>query len=214
MQKQFLASLIIFLFIQVAAVHAQKWKATEETDEETEIVDIPAFNQESTYISIGYGFGSYFRTFNFDSQITTIGPLYAKIEKPITDQFGIGINMAFSKNTVRENYSYTTDNGFVSVEEITDINILSILARLTWHYGNFKTFDPYMGFGMGYRLVQSNNIQNSPFNNSDSDDFRNNIPFGFDFTLGARYFFSPQVGVYTEFGIAQSVGQFGICAKF
>jgi len=40
------------------------------------------------------------------------------------------------------------------------------------------------------------------------------MPFGFEFTLGARYFFSNNIGVYAEVGAAKSVMQGGLVAKF
>lgn len=214
MKKQFISLIILSLFAQISFVYAQKSRTLfiEENEDEPEF--IPAYNQESTYFSLGYGFGSYYRAFRFNNDQSIIGPLYLKIEKPVSDRFGIGFNMAYSNLKITENSGYYNGMTYEEFEEKINVNIFSILARLNWHYGNFKDFDPYMGFGMGYRMVQSRYIQKSPFNNSGFDEFGITIPFGFDFTIGARYFISPQVGVYTEFGVAQSVGQFGICARF
>jgi hypothetical protein len=40
------------------------------------------------------------------------------------------------------------------------------------------------------------------------------MPLGFESTLGARYMFTPNIGLYSEVGIAKAAFQFGLNAKF
>lgn len=199
------------IFFQISFLHAQKFKSNDSNEV---LDDRLAFEENDLFVTLGYGYGSFYFVVNSQDQLRITGPIYAKVEKAISNRLGIGINMAYSQNRSSSEYYFYNGNETIAYTEIIDVNLLSILARLTWHYGDFKDFDPYMGFGMGYRLAQERYVQKAPFNNSSNNNIRNNIPFGFDFTIGARYFFTPQIGIYTEFGVAQSVGQIGFCAKF
>jgi hypothetical protein len=39
-------------------------------------------------------------------------------------------------------------------------------------------------------------------------------PIAFELTYGGRYYFTDNIGVYGEIGIARSYLQLGLCAKF
>jgi opacity protein-like surface antigen len=166
-----------------------------------------AFEQGKSQVSAGYGFGNFiqavFSTYevyeDFSSSIT--GPMFVKYEFGVSEKIGFGINFAFASASV----SYK--DVFAENQSI-NWSTWSGLARINRHFGSHEKFDPYIGLGVGYRSA------NWKFSESDLDVDNNLMPFGFESTLGARYMFTPNVGLYSEVGIAKAIFQFGLNAKF
>ncbi|MCB0395659.1 MAG: outer membrane beta-barrel protein [Flavobacteriales bacterium] len=179
-----------------------------------------AFETGNSNIQIGYGFGNFvqaiFKTYEttYDEfKFKGTGPLFFKYEYAVNDKIGIGLNVAY----IGAEVSYTdkdhiTSNGEFYKETIKWSNI-SALARMNLHFGDNDKFDPYWGFGLGYRTGNTTYDDNDPdYDNSAS--LKSYIPFGFETTLGARYFFSDNFGLYAETGLAKAVFQVGLDIKF
>ncbi|MBX2978350.1 MAG: outer membrane beta-barrel protein [Flavobacteriales bacterium] len=179
-----------------------------------------AFQEGGHTVSVGHGavtfLGNLNRTFDLytDLNYKGLGPLYLKYEYGVTDRIGLGVNIAYATNEWSYRYQGTDENGNAAqYTESTERNTYSVLARFNYHFGNSDRFDPYFGFGMGYRDA------NWKFNSSDPNggsgvEVKSLMPFGFEFTLGARYFFTDNIGLYAEVGGAKSVFQGGLVAKF
>lgn len=179
-----------------------------------------AFTKSYSLISAGYGISDFsIENYTFsildDIHITrTTGPVFIKYEHGLTDHLGMGINFAI----LQSEYTYLTQYdsaGISAYKNVEDSYIrYSVLARLNYHFGTFSRFDPYIGMGLGYRspleiiITEQTGASTSLHIHSDS-----NI-FGFEFTLGARYFISENFGLYAEFGLAKAPVQAGLVLKF
>ena len=71
--------------------------------------------------------------------------------------------------------------------------------------------DPYWGIGAGYKTGKWTFDSNDP--DFGKTAFKTPIPFGFETTVGLRYYFTDMIGFYAELGIAKSVIQGGIAIK-
>jgi opacity protein-like surface antigen len=178
-----------------------------------------AFYINDTYMSVGVGFGSLILNNSIgqnstNESVRNTGPFYAKIENAVSDRLGFGMNIAYSNVKYSRDYINYLYQGNATIQiiepEEVDINLVAILARINWHYGSNNKLDPYMGLGMGYRNISYRYIKRSKYNTSDDFKNLNMIPLGFEFTIGARFLFNESWGGFTEFGFAQSVGQFGL----
>jgi len=179
-----------------------------------------AFQEGDHAISVGHGavtfLGNLNRTFDSytDMGYKGLGPLYLKYEYGVTDRIGLGINFAYATNEWSYRYETTDDQGNTTTyRESTERDTYSVLARLSYHFGNSERFDPYFGFGVGYRDANWKMNTSGPGGGS-GVELKSLMPFGFEFTLGARYFFSNNIGVFAEVGAAKSVMQGGLVAKF
>jgi opacity protein-like surface antigen len=174
-----------------------------------------AFTEGSHSFSVGHGFGTFLGglSSNFDQfgdvKYTGTGPLYVKYEHAVNDHIGLGVNVAYAANK----WAYNYENDGARYTETTERTTYSILARFNYHFGNSDKFDPYLGLGMGYRDANWDIRSDSPYGNS-GVTFKSLIPFGFELTVGARYFFLENLGVYAEMGGAKSVFQGGLAARF
>lgn len=220
MNRVMLFFAISFLF--ASPLLSQKLINYGDDEEEAEVKKIDtrsAFEINDTYISAGVGFGSLFLNnvgFQFASNesIRNTGPFYVKIENAVSDRLGFGLNIGYSNVKYTRDYINFINQGNQTIQindpEEVDINLVAILARINWHYGSNKKLDPYMGLGMGYRNINYRYIKRSQFNTYDEFKDLNRVPLGFEFTIGTRFMFSEKWGGFAEFGLAQSVGQFGL----
>ena len=80
------------------------------------------------------------------------------------------------------------------------------------HFGVKEKLDPYWGIAAGYRIASYTQTSTDP--DYDFESFTSPLNVGFETTLGLRYYFTDNIGVYGEIGLAQSVLQLGLAVKF
>jgi opacity protein-like surface antigen len=184
----------------------------------------PAVIQDNVMISVGYGFpnvvGSFFKQLEdeLNEKTTSFGPAYAKFEYIISPKNGIGLNVAYASHKseytdIGSTYdintgTYTDVSYDAKVERVT----YSFLLRYNYHFSNSEKMDAFFGVGMGYRYAKWKQTSDNPdaFLNLDIPNF---FPFGFETTIGMRYFATKNLGIYAEAGWAKSPIQFGLTLK-
>jgi opacity protein-like surface antigen len=181
-----------------------------------------AFSEGGHTISAGYGFVTFMGALkssvedndeNNNIKFKNFGPLYFKYEYGVAEHIGLGINFAYATNEISYNYDDIDDNGNdVVYKEVDTRKTYSILARVNFHFGDAEKFDPYLGVGLGYRDAKWTFESNDP--DGFNADYKTLVKFGFETTVGVRYFFSDNFGLYGEVGGAKSIVQLGLCGKF
>ena len=84
-----------------------------------------------------------------------------------------------------------------------DVSAIPILARFAWHPNwGVKNLDTYLSVKAGYSIMQ---LKYSGAGMSFTAD-GGGISFGGD--IGARYFFTPTIGIFAEMGALMAMGQF------
>jgi opacity protein-like surface antigen len=196
--------------IKLSAADSTRRKAESSPQITTER---PAFAEKDVFLSVAYGFGNFLRsTFEASgvekgNQVrTSIGPLMAKGEWALSNNLGFGVNFAMMslKNEWTDTMANTSGTG--------TYNGWSALARVNYHMKPGRFFDPYLGFGVGYRRDQ---IKESTSNPSSGNKFEEEvllIPFnlGMDLTIGFRLMATERLGMMMETGIAKGIVQLGL----
>jgi len=173
----------------------------------------PAFEEKDVFVTVAYGFGNFLRsTFEASgvekgNQVrTSIGPLMAKGEWALSNNLGFGVNFAIMslKNEWTDTFSRTTGSGTYSG--------WSALARVNYHMKPGRFFDPYLGFGVGYRRDRIKESTSDPSTGNKFEEDVLLIPFnlGMDLTLGFRLMVTERLGMMMETGIAKGVVQLGL----
>lgn len=191
--------------------------------------------QTSTYtkgdilFSGAYGFATPYKLISaFDFTTTTgivglksnvISPIYGKFEYMIGNRVGLGINGAMLLSTHTFGFNYSIDTMQYSTNVKYSRRAMSALIRVNYHFLNSERSDLYAGIGFGFRQ----NFTKFTVNNNDETVISKLasrvpttiLPIGMDFTLGYRFYATPQLGIFTEIGLAKSIGQIGItyCIK-
>lgn len=94
---------------------------------------------------------------------------------------------------------------------------LTIGARGTWHYNEWHglpNLDTYGGIMLAYRSVSFKNNTVYPSNWIGGRYEWNGSGVGFSGILGARYYFTDNIGAFMEAGFGYSTLQLGLAAKF
>jgi hypothetical protein len=176
-----------------------------------------AFEQGKIIISAGYGFstsGAYFRSLEKESNYSAkfLGPIAGKFEYGASDKVGIGISFNYRSFDVNYSQYGTVDTVSLYTSGYKGKQF-SVLARINTHFGTTDKLDFYWGLGIGYRGGNRTFYTTDP-QGTDSFSFKTLIPLGFETTLGVRYFFTDNIGVYVEAGLAKSLVQGGLAVKF
>jgi len=161
-------------------------------------------------ISLGYGDPAMIyidnwinNGFNSDKKVTPqTNPVYAKIEYRIFRHMGIGVDVSYDDYEARQTSSNT--NSTFAYKGYT----LFADVRLNRHVHLIhQKLDLYWGVGLGYQIQSVENIidQTSPKPGTN--------PVAFEFTFGARYYFTKRIGLYVEGGIARSIFQGGLAIR-
>jgi len=177
----------------------------------------PSFENGDMFFTGGFGFGNLlvatFEASGLNNDViekrTTTGPLFFKFEQALSDNVGFGVNFALL--TLKNEWTDAVDPRIYGTGRYTG---WSALARVNYHFKPGKFFDPYMGFGMGYRddkVTETSTDPNNPRFDTEVTDIPINL--GLDLTLGFRMMFSENLGMYMETGMAKGVVQLGLSAR-
>lgn len=185
-----------------------------------------AFQEGNNIISVGYGIATTGRTLlnsyksaDPSANIKVLGhnPIYGKFEHAISDKWGLGINFFATSIGISQTYTYETIDGNGNSttntykDEITyKVNAVSV--RFNRHWEVTDDFDVYFGFGGGPKWGKFESKSTNP--DYISTEFNAPIPFAMELTMGARYYFTQNIGLYTEIGMARSFMQAGLSIKF
>jgi len=180
------------------------------------IMNAQAFEQGKSQISLGYGFANTTQTLiknsansndlfgdpeYLNSEFSALGPIFAKFEHGVSEKIGFGVNIAY----VNAGFNYTSDLGGDASMKWWNT---SVNARVNRHFGSNDKFDPYIGLGMGYKFGKWKSEGDDT-----AEEIKALIPLGFETTFGVRYMFTPNIGLFSEVGLAKGIFQAGLNIK-
>ncbi|MFM2268596.1 MAG: hypothetical protein RL757_2037 [Bacteroidota bacterium] len=173
-----------------------------------------SYDKGKVTLGVGYGFPSlgtnYFSDLEDELGYTSssLGPLFFKVGYAASDSYEIGLNVNFSsaKSTFR------TDAANANFTATSKYSSLSALIRLNKHFATGEKFDPYWTTSLGYRTLNFSTTTNDP--DYTGVDAAIKLPFSFEVGIGARYYFTPNIGIYAEAGISRAPFQIGLAAQF
>ncbi|MDZ7878955.1 MAG: hypothetical protein U5L45_14835 [Saprospiraceae bacterium] len=173
----------------------------------------------TTNFSVGYGafpYGNFILNLVTkelkDVNINRFGPLFIKGEYAVADNFTVGLNVnhsnassSFKLDSIQYVGNYKGDFSLRST---------SILGRVNYTIPFAEDKAGFMiGGGVGYRGLRLSYTDDNPKTPVDGG-FSFPLPVTFELTLGARYYFTQNIGLYVETGITRAALQGGITARF
>jgi outer membrane protein W len=189
-----------------------------------------AYNQGQSTLSVGYGFLSPYKTlFKLSSiyggasagvttKYSSLGPIGLTYEYGASEKISAGVQVAYGtiKNVSTEKDGLGAGKDYITTQKLDQ---LSVILRGNYHFGSSSKFDPYVGLGLGYGNFKYKTTSNDPSDNDAyfSQYYNISVPTSFGITgqVGAKYYFSENIGAYAELGyLAGSFAQIGITAKF
>lgn len=176
-------------------------------------------------VSLGYGFPNLVkavarRYINTDRKVTVTGygPLHLKYLFSASDRFSVGASINHTGSRIVWNEDYLDQNqGKLLVNKITaNAKQSSILGRLNYNFISSAKrdgpIDMYAALGLGIGILRVKTT--ATFNDSKPEIHFPAVLMGAEVLLGFRHAVSENIGIYSELGLAQSLLQIGVSAKF
>lgn len=174
-------------------------------------------------ISLGVGFpnllSSFLNIYGSEKDYTHrgTGPFHVKYEYRIWNRLGLGVNVNYVSTKISYTKDFVDDNGtMIHNHIIIKTPSAAINFRTNLHFLNVENHprtDFYFGLGIGYKLggvkITADYAEGAP-----SLQLPALWHLGFEATLGYRHFFTDNIGLYGELGIAKSIIQGGIVGRF
>lgn len=178
-----------------------------------------AFDQGTIVATVGYGFPNWGKTilkvYETEPGFSSFGfgPVHFRGEYGLSDNIGLGISVNFVSYGV--SYTYQGYNSVTKLnQDYTDkieVTSLSVMPRFNFHFAVSNQLDPYWGIGAGYKINSYKFSSTDP--TAPPETMPGSIPVGFETTVGMRFYFTENIGVYAEIGLAKSLIQGGLSIK-
>ena len=198
----------------------------------TKAQDESAFEKGTIVATAGYGFPDFYRTslrvsYNAYSstKVSGIGPIILKGDYGIVKfkwghSVGAGIVIGYNATKIKFTDTYYDYSGFPyytnTLRSYTETHVyqtITIGARGSYHFFTKEKFDCYASIGLGFNINSTSRTTNNPNGYTGYASARSGVYSAF--TVGIRYYFTKNIGVYSEVGWDMSVPiQAGLAIKF
>jgi opacity protein-like surface antigen len=188
-----------------------------------QLMNAQSWDEGKIVISAGYGFPNFgkliVKSFQSEANFTPtgVGPIHGKFEYGLTKKIGVGLSINYSAFGAKWTDTQDKTDAFGNPYTVTyDYKVSSSAVafnpRLNIHFATTEKVDAYWGIGIGYK------VNKVTFSSTDPDFDDNSIsgsliPVGFETTFGLRYYFTENIGLYTELGLSRSLIQGGLSIK-
>jgi opacity protein-like surface antigen len=186
-----------------------------------------ALEKGKSVLQVGYGFGSGWSSLtslyasNSGYKTSSFGPIASSYEYMITDKIGIGAGFNYASASATwtqedQNFNFSTGAVTTNIYEYTwKLTVIQFLGRANYHFPikNDK-LDLYGGLGLGFTNFGTSWESTDPDFDKNSYNISLSSPFGYSLNLGARYFFTNNIGAYAELGYGISYFNAGLAFKF
>ena len=149
-----------------------------------------------------------------NTKATGIGPLGLRVEYMLADNLGLGLDFIYNSAGITGDYNSTDSLGnSVTYTDKASMQRIRVLLRFNYHFVQTDALDAYIGGGAGY------NTRIWKYESTDPDFDEPSatgslLPVAFRAALGARYYFTDNIGLNAEIGLGGPVLSGGISLKF
>lgn len=126
-----------------------------------------------------------------------------RAEYMVSDNLGIGAEFTYADVSIRYQDGLTGNYYNAGILKVR------ALARINYHFGTSKNFDPYVGGGIGYKHSRVYDQGSGA-----DDEFLLPFPVSTRLALGARFFFDDTFGLNAEIGLGGPLVAAGLTVKF
>jgi hypothetical protein len=192
--------------------------------------DGATFDKGTFVITAGYGFpdlynwrlrgdyNGYYKGYSSTS-VRGFGPIIIKGDYGIVKfkwghSLGIGAVIGYNSTTVNYNYNHwNNSNNWGYYNQTYKYRTITIGARGTYHFFTKEKIDLYANVGLGFNINSYTQNTNDPYKSNYIIRQRSGL-YG-ALTVGIRYYFTKNFGVYSELGWDMSTPiQVGLSFKF
>lgn len=184
----------------------------------TNLVNAQAVEQGNIIIDPYYGFPNFGKKLAdglgaTDVKIVGIGPMGLRAEYMVADKFGIGVDFIF--NTLSLTFkadSIRPDGSTIQYDVKTAMNRYRVHARFNYHFIDNDNVDAYFGLGAGTN-TRIWKLETDYPNYSDDNTSGTFLPVSMRVCMGARYYFTDNIGLNGEIGVGGPMLSLGLSVK-
>jgi hypothetical protein len=134
-----------------------------------------------------------------------LGPYYLKGEYMVSDNSGLGLNLAYISNRA------TWSDEIAGYEYSASRSNLSVMVRYNYYLQTRENFELYGGLGVGMRIGGWKLASEDPtFVDIPSTVA---VPLALETTLGFRAYPIDNLAIYGEIGLSKAIAQIGIAYR-
>jgi len=135
----------------------------------------------------------------------SLPPISASVEYKLPIKLPISVGGYFGVAGYKEDYGLGNYSG----------TMIGIGARGAWHFNFLKNLDTYVGLNLGWMIWNETYEWTNSWDNKTYTDDYDYSTFYYAFNIGARYFFTKNIGAYLEVGYSPiSIASLGLALKF
>ncbi|MDR2491708.1 MAG: hypothetical protein LBD20_09945 [Spirochaetaceae bacterium] len=185
---------LLFLLMSVGGGFAQTWYSSYA----------PGIDSSKVFINAGVGLG-----------LTPIGYLPGVPPISVSADFKLPVKVPITigGTATISTRGQSSGSGDYKID-ISYIN-LGFGVRGAWHFNFIKNLDTYLGLTLGYVIQTADVKYGKAYENSYKPTYDGVSFFLYGFNIGARYFFTKNIGAYFEIGYSGlQIGGIGLSLKF
>lgn len=144
--------------------------------------------------------------------VSSLGPIGGRFQYMVGEKVGLGLDMHYqaSSATWEDLDTLGMSTGYMNNYEVDKIRAM---VRLSWEFLRKERFSMFWANSIGYRKVNRSWTYGDPERSSYT--FKSFVPVATRTAIGARYFFTDNIGVNLEVGLSGgALIQGGISASF
>lgn len=147
--------------------------------------------------------------------VTGIGPAGMRVEYLISDNFGVGVDFIYNSFGVAATYDSIDSLGnSATYTDNVDMRRIRVQLRMNYHFVQTDQMDAYVGFGAGTNFRKYTYSSTNPSFIASDDLTATPIPVSVRIALGARFYFTENIGINAELGLGGPVISGGLSIKF
>jgi len=149
------------------------------------------------------------------AEIRGIGPCGVRAEFMLADNFGLGVDFIYNSVSGSGTVDSLNTDGtlFRSYDTKLFMRRYRVHLRANYHFVQTEALDAYVGFGAGTNIRQFGVTSDYPNFNEESVSGAL-IPVSARLAIGARYYFTDNIGFNTELGLGGPLISAGLSLKF
>jgi hypothetical protein len=166
----------------------------------------PGIDASKIFINAGIGYG-------FSSYSMGIPPISVSADFKLPIKLPITVGGVAALSTWKR--SIASVPGFADSDISITYRNIGFGARGAYHFNFVKNLDTYAGLTLGY-VIQSADVKyGSYYDSVPKTSYDGNSFFLYGFNIGARYFFTKNIGAYLELGYSGlQIASIGLSVKF
>lgn len=149
-------------------------------------------------------------------RVSGFPPSGLRAEYMLSEKFGMGLDFIY--NSVEVGWSSdgeadTLGSAITKYDNTINTQRIRLMLRFNWHFVRSESVDAYFGLGIGYSNRTIKSKSDDPIFDSEQR-IQSPIPVAARLAIGARFYFTDNIGLNLEAGLGGPIFSTGLSFRF